>query len=351
NQTDYAYDANGNTIAVAEPLVTTSQGTMRPTTLYAHDGNFNVVAMCDATWAAQNGQTWSTRPVVQNALCGNPASAVTRLTYATPADEPYGELVSVQKPLGYRTYFSYNPAGQGGADFGLPTDLTGDAFPQTDGSTFAEHQTFAYDGAGEIIAYNRGDGAGSFTYDGDERLIRATDPDGVTSTRSYFLDGSVNATQSAVQAAAGVFAQFTYDADGNQTSESRHFGCVAGTTCVAGVTTKWYDGADRLIEVRVPDSDQTPAWLTRYFYDLTGGGTFTLPTGAAIRGAGNLVETQETISGNPLWTATKATAFDALDRETATYAYPPNGTTLSATTFSYDQTPTTRGFLQTRRDP
>jgi YD repeat-containing protein len=48
-ETDFAYDANGNTIAAAAPQTTTSQGTFRPTTLYDYDTFNNITAYCDQT--------------------------------------------------------------------------------------------------------------------------------------------------------------------------------------------------------------------------------------------------------------------------------------------------------------
>src|SRR5581483_6214237 len=36
NATDYAYDSNGNTVAVSLPPVSTDQGTFRPTSLYSY---------------------------------------------------------------------------------------------------------------------------------------------------------------------------------------------------------------------------------------------------------------------------------------------------------------------------
>ena len=40
-------DGNGNLIASALPLVTTSDGNFRPTSLYSYDSNNNLIAGCD----------------------------------------------------------------------------------------------------------------------------------------------------------------------------------------------------------------------------------------------------------------------------------------------------------------
>jgi YD repeat-containing protein len=112
------------------------------------------------------------------------------------------------------------------------------------------------------------------------------------------------------------------------------------TSSCAGVTTKWYDGDDRLVEVALPYDGwdiQGYPWSTRYIYDVSRGGT-TSYRGMNLSGYGNLVMTQQLLSGTvwtpypdttqaltpkPIssasWTPVRATAFDALDRATASY--------------------------------
>ncbi|MDP9024910.1 MAG: hypothetical protein M3N13_06045, partial [Candidatus Eremiobacteraeota bacterium] len=134
---------------------------------------------------------------------------------------------------------------------------------------------------------------------------------------------------------------FTYDLDGNESSETHHFGCVAVSSCAAGVTKKWYDGMDRLVEVALPydayDIQGYPM-MTRYIYDLSQGGT-TQYQSLGLRGYGNLVKTQELLSGTVItpftyatyssflpyqistgvWTDVRATSFDGLDRALSSY--------------------------------
>lgn len=156
---------------------------------------------------------------------------------------------------------------------------------------------------------------------------------------------------------------FTYDLDGNELTQTHHHGCAAIASCVAGTTTKWYDGAGRLVEVMQPyDSSvdyHTYKWLTRYLYDLSAGGTrsLTIPasstTSAASTSAftayGNLYDTQSfvdlgfsTNDSAPRWVDHLGTAYDALDRKTAAYDVAVGVTPLHR--YLYDQTPSTLNF-------
>lgn len=156
-----------------------------------------------------------------------------------------------------------------------------------------------------------------------------------TSHTDYFADGSVKSKQSASQFTAGVATTFTYDLDDNLKSETRHHGCLSTSSCTAGVTSKWYDGVDRLVEVQQPyDATDIQAypWSTRYIYDLSVGNV-TAYRGMGLRGYGNLVSTQELLSGTvwepafgqyygigtATWTDVRATSFDALDRPVSSY--------------------------------
>ncbi|MDQ6735731.1 MAG: hypothetical protein M3Z35_16725, partial [Nitrospirota bacterium] len=56
-RTDYAYDRNGNAIAVAKPSAST--GAYRPTALYSYDSFNNVTAYCDPVWSHNNGKDWT----------------------------------------------------------------------------------------------------------------------------------------------------------------------------------------------------------------------------------------------------------------------------------------------------
>jgi YD repeat-containing protein len=374
-QTDYAYDATGNTIAVAQPQVTTSQGTFRPTSLISYDAFSNVTAYCEPDASHALSSDW-TNPPSGDGLCPTTSLLAARFIWSTdptqsgnaspnPSYEPYGQLIAKiapgtpAAPGGYRINYTYDSSRQGGADYGLPTTVAAAApISQADGTQRQPTQSFWYDGNGWLGCYNSGSGTWVLGYDALGRLIITADPDdsanngicskasgmsswSTASTTAYFPDGSISSKQSASQRAAGVSTAFTYDADGNENSETHHFGCVAVSSCNPGVTYKWYDGADRLVEVALPyDANDVQGYrmMTRYTYDLSQGGT-TPYQGVGLRGYGNLVKTQELLSGTVItpftfatsssfvpypfstgaWTDVRAASFDGLDRPLSLY--------------------------------
>ena len=171
----------------------------------------------------------------------------------------------------------------------------------------------------------------------------ATDPDGVSSYSSYWPDGSLAKTETALQHATGLGVLFARDFDGSVVQETHHYACTSAQTCTAGTTKKWYDGADRLVEVVAPQdpTDRYPfPWLTRYLYDLTQGSNVTV-FGQLVRAYGTLFKTQEWLAnttpvwtepnwssqnttqppalGSPSWTDVSGSAVDALDRTVGEY--------------------------------
>lgn len=140
---------------------------------------------------------------------------------------------------------------------------------------------------------------------------------------------------------------YTYDLDGDVVTETAHHGCVSGQTCPDGTTRKWYDGADRLLEVALPldprtfvpgDSYDGGAWFTRYWYDLSVGGTVSVTGSAPFQAYGNLYKTQ--VGSSNGWLDKAGTQFDALDRATAKYAWSTawedTPAALETTTLAYD---------------
>ena len=378
-ETDYAYDAMGNTIAVAEPQSTTSQGTFRPTRLYDYDPNNNVVAFCDEGETHAAAADWTSAPPVSDSRCATLAAAVPHFTatYTNPSYQPNGQLASMTTPLGYTRRIAYSASQQGGTDYGLPTAVTGDSFTQFDGTSLTPAQSFWYDANGLPRCYSNGQGTTVMNVDALGRTTMVADGDdssanagsicgksggragwNTQTTYAFFADGSVQSSQTPAQRAAGVSTTFTYDLDGNESSETHHFGCTLGNSCTPGVTNKWYDGADRLVEVGLPHdaSDAySSTWLTRYLYDLSSGGTVSL-AGTSFRAYGGLYKTQEWVppagSSNPSWLDQKGSAFDALDRVVTKYAFSPSSpTVLRATTNSYDASGNTLGLAASTTDP
>ncbi|HZO93088.1 MAG TPA: DUF6531 domain-containing protein [Candidatus Baltobacteraceae bacterium] len=324
NETDYAYDSNGNTTEVAWPAIATSQGTFRPTALYSYDNqtNNNVQAYCDpvATHNPPLQKDWTARPAGYTAdnLCPSQLGA-TRYQYDySDVEEPFGKLTDMWTPLGYHRAIAYANGSEGG-DFGLPTSVTGDLITQQNGTARQPTQTYTYDASGNLQSYSTGSGTWQLSYDALNRELSRQDPDGVTSYACYYPDGSVRYMETAAQhaldgasatcqAATPTYAvAMQYDLDGDLTSETRHFGQTASTGA-AGITQKFYDGADRLVEVIEPTND-TPfggivfdifPWLTRYIYDLSQGGSVSLQNGPTYTAYGGLYKTQRYVPGDSI---------------------------------------------------
>ncbi len=368
NETDYAYDSNGNTTAVGAPSVTMSQGTFRPTSLYSYDAYNNVTAYCDPNYTHTIGGDWVSRPGTSDSLCPSQTGA-TRYTWVSTASTPYSLLTDTYTPLGYHTAIGYNQTMEGG-DFALPTNITPDAFTQTDGTSFGPAQYLYYGSYGTLTQYQKSIsngqlGTATFTFDSMNRVTTSTDPDGYSSCTGYFANGQVSWSETPAEhapvgagaqcspSAAGQYATTElYDADGNQTSETKHFNNENGRT------DKWYDGGDRLVEVGMPQNTGDYAagrdfysfrWMTRYIYDLSQGGTVSAFGGAvSLSPHGNLATTREYNCGavqtyasgqptgcsTPSWNDLKGNSYDLLDRPVTKYYY--SGTAIQNDTSTYD---------------
>lgn len=344
-------------------------GTGRPVARYTYDQYNNVVAYCEPQYVWTTGAT----------TC-NPGSGVTHYTWNySDSNEPYGYLTDAYTPLGYHHAIAYNTSLENG-DYGLPTSVTSDSISQLDGTVVTPEQQFVYDPNGNLTCYSKlSDSSGThwwrLMYDSLNRKTAAADPDDaslqatvscpssaapgiagshIVNTTSYYLDGEVSATQSPSEFAAGVSTTSAYDADGNLLSTTNHFGNVAGTT------VKWYDGADRLVEVQMPHdpSDYYAfSWSTRYLYDLSKNGAVAVANSGTFYAHGDLFKTQEYLNTSPYtgWTDIKGTSYDALDRQSALYQYSPDpsrvgGDVLRSTTLTYDTNSQTYGLLGQKVD-
>ncbi len=370
NETDFAYDQAGNTVAVGKPAIATAQGTLRPTQLYTYDAYNNVIAYCDPIATNSLGLNWSTSTPSPGEC---PSTTVAeRYQYSYPSYEPYGELTTATTvgtsyaPSGYATTFTYSAAQQAGTDFGLPTGVTGSSISQLDGTARQPQQVFWYDGFGNLACYGKGNGLWVLTYDSLNRQTAVADPDdaatgagicgksgtsgwNTTTTTAYNLDGSKSQTQTPSLRVAGHATTFTYDADGNELSEAHYFGC-ATPSCTPGTTTKWYDGADRLIEVEQPAAVTE---YTRYKYDLSSQGSFALQNGStSFRAYGGLYASQVWVG---TWYDAKGFAFDALDRTVTKFLYAPTSNDATdvptnTTQLAYDTDSAHLGLLATSTD-
>ncbi len=396
NETDFVYDSNGNTVAVGEPsvknVVSGSSIPFRPTTYYSYNGHNDVTSFCDPVWSHANSMDWgATPPPSSDTLCptgtANSASnpGPTLYSWVFPSYEPYGELSILTTPMGYNTTYMYGPGGQGGSlDYGQVTKAQGDSMSETYNGPLVPKKTYTYDSYGDVICYGNGVGTEVLQYKaagglGNNLLGRvsaAADPDDgsiqscnkpnsnyvTVSSWTYNADGSVATSSTPVQKAKTEPVGYSYDADGNVVSETRHYGGVMG------VTNKYYDAADRLVEVAMPYSSTTDyyskPWLTRYYYDLTMGGTVSVGDSAQYPAHGNMYKTVEYLpqtyfpppGSNFGWQDLSGTAYDALDRPTAKYqmlisSFIGGAQYKSyATTLTYDGT-SALGLLTTKCDP
>jgi YD repeat-containing protein len=400
NETDYLYDANGNLIEKALPSAVVSVAgtatTLQPLSSYSYavttlsDGYTfsNLIASCDAVYNATHSKAWTTN--VSDGLCPSDAGA-TQYGYTVPGSgpsyEPNGELTSVTMPSGYVRTISYAPSSQDadGIDYGLPTQIAGKPIAQTiDNSVRTPQTNITYDGYGDIASYNNGVGTWHMTYDAMNNVATTTDADstGPANLVSYTCrnaDESVYYTETPYQRSLdgnqkcqadpsvppAYAVSYTHDADGDVLTETHHHGgsYVPGVglslSKASNVTTRVYDGLDRLIEVQEPYDTAhdifTDHWDTRYLYDLTSvnqiasGTTVSFPQGGAqaqsFQAYGNLYSVQELLPAEggssvslvitPATGALSATQrlpsgafqdekgyqYDALDRTTALYTF------------------------------
>lgn len=373
NTTNMAYDSNGNTVEVSLP----QQNSIRPTSFYDYDAYNNVIRYCDP--ANNSNNAWT--PSASDSLCQQYGNKYATFTYSSDPgqtsdpNEAYGCLIATSTPTNYQNTVSYSNSKCG---TGLPYTVQAvSAISQYDQSSRKPTETFNYNSIGNLTSYNAGNGAWQINYNqnGTNRVTSRVDPDGVTSQTCYNLDGSIFYTETAYQAnldgnggcpgdaqlISGAQAPkhavaYGYDADGDVATELHHHNCTTGN-CLAngmgsnscnsitvsnGAICNFYDGLDRLVEVKQPyDSNfdlYANPWITRYLYDLTGG-TYTFQNSPSFYAYGNLFMTQELLTSgtgsvsvtwtsntttphpvNATYQAIKATAYDGMDRPVAKYS-------------------------------
>jgi YD repeat-containing protein len=389
--TKMGYDANGNTVEVVLPSMTTSLGKISPTSFYDYDNYNNVTYYCDP---ANNGGNNGWKPPTDS-LCQTYGTNHAKFTFDyTDSSEQYGCLTHMVTFLGYDRKVSY-ANGTGDCGTGPPTDIVATkAISQDDGNSRTPEQTFAYNSAGNLANYSDYPLSGTqwtllYTSDGMNRLRSRTDPDGVISDSCYNLNGSVFYSETALQHSldgapscptTGELASgatpptyavaYGYDPDGDVVTETRHHNCTTGmnnceakgatpawctpnVSIAAGTACKYYDGLGRLVEVKQPqaggDAYKYP-WVTRYSYDLDD--TQKSFHGTLFQAYGNLYATQELLTtgattikeGDPhqsivndTYLNMNATAYDPLDRATAKYTL--RGTSVDTETLTWDTSP------------
>ena len=371
-ETDYAYDSTGNLVAVESPSTITSQGNIRPTTLYSYDASNNLRSVCDPSYTLAHSLAWTigaAPPACPSTIGTASAPGPSVYTWSTSgspqydANEPYGRLTDSYTPMGYHETYTYAITAQGG-DYGLPSEVAGAAMVQDDGTTRTPDMSFVYDSTtGDVIKFTNlplsANAWHVYTYDGVGHALSVADADGHIAYRCYFANGQVAYSETSEQhvmdnsppTCQNTPPQYadaaTYDSDGDVKTQTRHFNNVTGAP---GQTTNWYDGADRLVEVQQPQDNSDvydfPS-MTRYIYDLSQNSA----TGQSIGGVyfaahGNLAKTQECLASQivsaPYGTKptactfmdTKGQAFDGLDRPVTKYSY--SGANMYQEAYAYD---------------
>jgi YD repeat-containing protein len=394
NMTNIAYDSSGNVVEISLPQQTNSQGTNRPTHFFDHDQYNNLTKYCDPANNPAGANNWNPNPgPTPCASSGNANPAKFTWNTSDPQDEPYGCLEYTYTPSGYKRAITYS-GGVGFCGAGLPSQIQGATMQQPNDPTTPTRSptlSYTYNSDGDLHTYNPGDPDGatwqiSYFQDGMKRVKSITDPDGVTSHRCYNQDGSLDYSETAYQyqldssptcttgATPPAYAVgYRYDADGDVVALRRHHDCPdannicaantpAPTNCYsvsvkAGATCNFYDGLDRLVEVKLPyDSSSdlyTNPWITRYLYDLNGQQQSF--DGQSFYAYGNLFETQELVAPTPTpsvyatvspgsasntnYAPIKAFAYDGLDRPVTVYSALGAGSNISTETLTWDTSP------------
>jgi len=345
--TRMVYDANGNVVAIAQPPQ--YQGYNPPTTLIDYDSFSNVTAYCDPVLVHSitadywNGQyDAGADNYCSSQFSTNHPSA----QYTYPSYQPNGELAAVVSATGYTRSISYQATSQGGADYGLPTDITGTTIQQFDGSTRRPIQSASYDAHGNLVCAKTDTAASAsggiaattvMTYDALNRLVASGDPDDASLTgscstktagipsstivtaRTYFADGSLATTKTPSEAALNAGTAYAYDLDGDLASVAPF-----NPSLQTARLKLWFDGVDRLVETQQPADPGTPGDIPislRYLYDLSQTGSATTLTGTAVTAHGNLYDVLKNTPNG--WIDFRYAAADAVDRTTRSYAFAP----------------------------
>lgn len=232
--TSYAYDELGRRITVTDPL--------GRVTRYAYDALNRIVrtTYLDGSYRAI---TWD--KLDQGAVRDRNGN-VTTYTY-----DAMGHRTSATDALGHVTRWTYYPNGllQSTTDAnGFTTtwqrDLEGRVVATTDpaGAT----TTFAYDSADRRIRSTNALGqVTSYAYDRNDRRVRMVDPNGVLTDTSYTSRGWValqttRARTDGAPSSGDATSNFTYNARGDQ---------IAATDPDGVTITRTYDAARRLVAV------------------------------------------------------------------------------------------------------
>ncbi|MEV8529402.1 FG-GAP-like repeat-containing protein [Streptomyces sp. NPDC052000] len=372
NVQTYAYDSDGHLTLATAPTGTTS---------YAYDTNGNLAAVTDANnqktaygYAAGNLLKSATDPLGnattftytssgQMASATSPLGAVSQAAY-----DPAGNRVSTTSPLGTKTTSTFSPSG-------LPLTLTDPRGNESGANTASFTTTYTYDGGDRVLSSTDPQGgktlygyddAGNLTtvtdpagkvtaysYDAANRLTQTKDPAGNVSTVAYDVMGRVASRTDA----AGAKTTYTYDKAGRVLTMTSPRGNVAGAKAADFTWTYGYDKVGN----QTTATDPTGRTTTTAYDAENRPVSVTDPLGQVTKtkydGAGNVVETTDAmgkVTTNAYDANNRLTAVKDPNGNTVSYGYDADGNRISETTplgfkttYGYDA----NGRLTTRVEP
>ena len=332
------YDSYGMLLSSTDPLSNT--------TLNEYDAYHNLISVTDPlghtnsyTYDSNGNKLSSTYP---QPTPNNPVNTTSYTTY-----NAYSEPSTTEDELRNIRSFTY--------DSNFWPQLAGDSIGPVVSFTFNANGTMASKAVGYDLTQTS-DAATKYTYDQYGNLQTQTDPLGNTTTYSYdslgrkismTLPARVNpslpgATTNYTYDALGNLlsvsvidattnqsrvTQYTYDMNGNKTSETDPDGAVHTTTYA-------YDGLNRLITVTYPATPATsltpaaPSTFTTYTYDFRNNVIDTI-TGSTAQQTGHTTHNDYFANG---WLKDVTTTSDVpADARTTSYTYYNDGRKASET--------------------
>jgi len=356
NRTTYAYDSNGDTVAVTSPDGIGAQ-TATTTAWYNAQGNQACSATAEAASPCSSSQP-GPAAVAPGSVISPPSSAppagVTYTLYDTDGNELYTTTGVYQPGSGSVSYqstsytlFSGDSVTLNGTSITCTSQPPSADLPCASISPDGTVTQLSYNSQGDLTQSSAPDGNGSqlattsYAYDADGEQTSTVAPDGnvsgataattanYTTGTAYNADGGKTSVTQAAGSAATVTPRVTsygYDGDGNQTSVTDARGYTITTT---------YNADDQATLSADPDGNQT---LT--CYDGDGNVTETVPPAGVAASSltpASCPTAYPSGYGDRLASDATTTTYDAADDQTATTTPAPAGQSGSeTTTYAYD---------------